>query len=388
MSKDGIQIIDADFHVVEPPDLWSKRLPRRWRDHAPIGTEMGVRDIGVVVAGGSPNRRGVNTDGWNRALQAHMAPREVDYDFARRGWDGETHLEAMDREGIDRAVLFPSRGLFVLGYDTPGFGGGRNLEPELATAIAHAYNDWLAELCAAEPGRLVGAAMVAPHDVSAAAAEVERCVDELGFKAVFLLPGVIGGREWHHRDFDPLWAACESGGVPVCFHGGGPDELTDFGLGHRDNLMMWHTFSHSLGPMSALASFCAGGVLDRFPFLRAAFLEANCSWAPWLLHRLDEHYKEYVGRYEVTLERLPSEAFSACCFVSVEADEKPASLYVQVFGDHNVVFSTDFPHPDSKFPLATDAFLGGDLTRASKERILWDNAVRLYGFEVEAGVQR
>ncbi len=113
--------------------------------------------------------------------------------------------------------------------------------------------------------------------------------------------------------------------------------------------------------MAALVSFCGGGVFDRFPHLRAAFLEANCSWAPWLLHRLDEHYDEYVGRYEITLGRKPSEYFVTNCYVSVEADEAPATLYVETFGNDNVVFSTDYPHPDAKFPHAVDAFLAGPL---------------------------
>ena len=99
--------------------------------------------------------------------------------------------------------------------------------------------------------------------------------------------------------------------------------------------MMWHTFSHCLGPMSALVSMVGGGVFDRFPRLRAGFLEANCSWAPWLVHRLDEHYGEYVGRHEITLSRSPAEVFRSNCWVSIEADEVAAPHFVSTFGDRN-----------------------------------------------------
>ena len=95
-------------------------------------------------------------------------------------------------------------------------------------------------------------------------------------------------------------AECQRLGVPVCFHSGGRTSLTpDFSLGEifGDRLMMWHTFDQPLGVMAAAVSLCGGGVLERFPELRVGLLKGNCSWAPWLLHRLDEHH-EWVGGYE------------------------------------------------------------------------------------------
>src|SRR5262249_60252428 len=108
-------------------------------------------------------------------------------------------------EGLGRAVLFPAGGLFVLGLDTPQMVGAGGLEPPLAAAIARAYNDWLHDFCGARPDRFLGAGMVAPHDVAAATAEARRCVEELGFKAVFLSPGAVNRRPWHHPAYDPLW---------------------------------------------------------------------------------------------------------------------------------------------------------------------------------------
>ena len=73
--------------------------------------------------------------------------------------------------------------------------------------------------------------MVAPHDVDSAVAEARRCVEELGFKAVFLAPGCVNRRPWHDPVYDPLWAECERLGVPICFHGGGQNYLQpDFSL--------------------------------------------------------------------------------------------------------------------------------------------------------------
>src|SRR5262249_45523614 len=116
----------------------------------------------------------------------------------------------------------------------------------------------------------------------------------------------------------------------------------------------------------------------RFPSLRAGFLEANCSWAPWLLWRLDEHY-EWRGRLEnPDLPERPSAYFRRSCYVSIEADEEPARYFVQAFGDENIGFSTDFPHADAKFPHAVDSLLALPLAETTKRRVLWDNCLRLY----------
>ena len=74
----------------------------------------------------------------------------------------------MDAEGLDMAVLYPSRGLFVLGLDSVEQVGPDGLEPEYATAIARAYNDWMKDFCDVAPDRMFGAGMVAPHDVDGA----------------------------------------------------------------------------------------------------------------------------------------------------------------------------------------------------------------------------
>ena len=128
--------------------------------------------------------------------------------------------------------------------------------------------------------------------------EARRCVEELGFKAIFLPPATVNRRPWHHPAYDPLWAEIQRLGVPLSFHGGGQTYLTpDFGLEVLDKLMLWHTFSQPLGIQFVTACLCGGGVLERFPDLKIALLEGNCSWAPWFLYRLDEHW-EWTGWYE------------------------------------------------------------------------------------------
>ena len=178
-----------------------------------------------------------------------------------------------------------------------------------------------------------------------------------GFKAIFLAPGCVNRRPWHHPAYDPLWAEIERLDVPIAFHGGGQTYLTpDFSLGVLDELMMWHTFNQPLGIQFVTVCFCAGGVLERFPNLRVALLEGNCSWAPWLLHRLDEHH-EWTGWYEATdLTMKPSDYFRRSCYLSSRPTRRPRCTTSTGSATDNLVFSTDYPHGDSRVPARRRRF--------------------------------
>ena len=262
------------MHVMEPPDLWERYIAAEWRHAAPIGLSELHRDMRVRVKDHSLTRMGrakpnfAETVGWKPGSDEAFASSEASR------WDPASQLAAMDEEGVDVAVLFPSRGLFVLGLDSTDHVGADGLEPGLAAAIARGYNDWMADYCSASP-RLLGAGLLAPHDVDAAVDEVQRCIETLGFATVFMLPGLVNGRAWHDPAYDPIWRACEALGVPVCFHGGGQNYLQpDYTL-EFDNLMMWHTFGQPVGIMAVTVSITAGGVLQRFPELRVGLLEGQ-----------------------------------------------------------------------------------------------------------------
>ncbi len=344
----GMRVIDGDGHIFEDFEGIGKRLPEPWRS--------------------SP--RGFNRD----TITAPLDHLHVDVgitppgSFDRRVGPKEW-VDFMDDIGLEQAVLFPTAFLAF----------GRLPYPEYAIATSRAYNDWLAEYCAEAPDRMFGAGMLAPHDIEGSVLEARRCVEELGFKAVFLAPGCVNRRPWHHPAYDPLWEEIQRLDVPIAFHGGGQTYLRpDFSLELFDRLMMWHTFNQPLGIQFATVSLCAGGVLERFPDLRVALLEGNCSWAPWLLHRLDEHY-EWTGWYEATdLTMKPSDYFRRNCFLGVEADEDTAIHYVDWFGADNLVFSTDYPHGDSAYPHAVDGFEKLDIPFDAKVRILGENWSRLY----------
>jgi predicted TIM-barrel fold metal-dependent hydrolase len=291
--------------------------------------------------------------------------------FQERGWTSKVQLEAMDTEGIDVAVVYPSRGLFALTIP--------DMEPRLAAAVARAYNDWLHEFCQENPGRLLGAGMISPFDVDDAVGEARRCVRELGFRGVFLRPNEVNGRNWHDPYYEPLWTELETLEVPLGFHEGAGSLLRQVGEQFGANAMLKHVYCHPVEQMLAAGSFCMGGILEHHPTLRVAFLEGNCGWVPFLLWRMDEHWERQGDVYAPELRMAPSEYFKRQCFVSVECDEEPVKYVIDAIGDDRLVFSTDFPHGDSKFPRAVESFLQLSIPEESKRKILWDNCAAYYG---------
>ena len=261
---------------------------------------------------------------------------------AERGWSSEVQLEAMDVEGLDIAVLFPTRGLHTLAEP--------NMDPPFAAALARAYNDWMYDFCAPDPDRLIGAAMVSPFDLDDAVAEVERAVKELGFRAVFMRSNKMTEKPWDDPSFDPLWSALEEYDVAIGFHESSSSGARQVGDHFSPNVMLRRVFAQPVEQMMALASFCGGGVLERHPRLRAAFLEANCAWAPWLLWRLDEAYEREGDICVPELTMAPSEYFKRQCWISVEPDEEPAKYAIDWVGGDKMVFSTDYPHGDLEVP--------------------------------------
>ena len=374
MAKNGFRVLDSDMHIMEPPDLWPRYIDPEFRDRAPVGrTSENVRDLGVMWPQPNPGAR--RTAG--TLHRGHNYDRnQVTYrDHSERGWGPDVQLEAMGIEGIDVAVLYPSRGLSILTQP--------QMDPRFAAAIARAYNDWLHDFCKPDPHRLLGAGMISVHDINDAVAETRRAVEELGFRAVFVRSNIVNGKAWHDPYYEPLWDTLEELGIPLGFHEATGSASRQSGDQFEPNFMLRRVYAQPFEQMLGLGSFVAGGVLERHPELRIAFLEANCSWAPWLLWRLDEGYEREADIFVPELTMAPSEYFKRQCVVSIEPDETPAKYLIEEIGSSQLVFSTDYPHGDSRYPNAVDSFLELTLPDEDKRKILWDNCA---GFYSETGV--
>jgi uncharacterized protein len=371
MAKNGFKILDSDMHIMEPPDLWERYIDRKFQARAPRGvTSTNVRDLRMVYPDGRDWAR--TTTRQNDSARGHNFERNqsVYRGDAELGWTPQVQLEAMEIEGIDVAVLYPTRGLRALVVE--------DMDAEFAAALARAYNDWLYDFCKVEPKRLIGAGMISPYDMNDAIAEARRCAEQLGFRAVFLRANPLVKHQWHDDYYTPLWEALEDLNLALGFHESTGTGKRQIGERLEPNLMLRRVYAQPMEQMLALGSFCAGGVLARHPRLRVAFLEANCSWLPWLLWRLDEGWEREGDVWAPDVKEAPSTYFKRQCVVSVEPDEATVKQVIDHLGGRGIVFSTDYPHGDSKYPDAVNHFLKLTISDEDKRQILWDNCAVYY----------
>ncbi|MFQ5682501.1 MAG: amidohydrolase family protein [Candidatus Binatia bacterium] len=366
--KNGLKIIDSDMHVREPRDLWEKYIEPEWRDRAPRIVSATFRSSAMVLLEGKilkgypPTHRGGIFDATR--IDAEIV------DARSRGFDSVSQIEAMDKEGLDVAVLYPSIGLGIMMREA--------MDPKLAAAIARAYNNWLYEFCQQDPARMKGVAMISLHDVTEAVKEARRTVTELGFVGVFARPEPLRSLPWHSRYYDTLWSVLEELGVPLGFHSAAASgELPQTGDRFGDNLLLRHICGHPMENMLAMVDIICGGVLERHPRLKVAFLECYSGWVSFWLNRMDVAVKK-SPKAPIT-QMKPSEYFKRQCWVATEV-EPELTMVTHLFGDDNIVYSTDYPHGDSDFPHAVDELLELEgVSIETKKKILWKNCARLYG---------
>jgi predicted TIM-barrel fold metal-dependent hydrolase len=221
-------------------------------------------------------------------------------------------------------------------------------------------------------------ALVPQLDVTAAMEEARFGVEQLGMRGVFLRPNPIGGRTLDNPVFEPLWSLIEDLDVPLVLHEGTTQNLPQVGLDRYDNFLFRHVCSHAFEAQMAVLSLLCGRVLERHPRLRVVTVEAGCGWVPYWLERLDEHMEEW-GHASAPLKEKPSTYFKRQWVVSMDPEETTMAAVVMCIGDDNLIFSTDYPHPDHKFEgIVGNVSNREDLSDQSKAKILGLNAARAF----------
>ena len=366
MAKNGFKVIDAELHVMEPADLWDRYIDAEFKSRAPRRMSETRWDIRTVVEG---EVMSATVDEAEEQVLAERYAEEIAADF-----DPASYLRAMDNEGLDLAVLYPTSGMYITAKN--------GMDPRFAEAACRAYNDWLFDyIQAGDTRRLFGAAALSPHDVETAQIEARRAVEKLDFKALFLRPNMYNGRAWHEPYYDPLWATAQDLDVPIGFHETAGSRMPAAGADRFPNdIGIAHIATHSIEQMMACMDVIMGGVMERFPRLQFAFLEGQCGWLPFWLDRMDDHYewRHPLGEMQ-HLKLEPSEYFQRQGYAAVEAGETFVSHVVEVLGDDRLVTTSDFPHGDAKYPHGIDTFMQLPLSETSMKKILWDNPARLYG---------
>lgn len=271
-------------------------------------------------------------------------------------------LADMDAHGVD---------VQVLSLTVPGIQG--IADAEAAVEAARAANDYLATAVAAHPDRFRGFAALPLQDPAAAAAELHRCVRELGFCGA-LVNDTTNGQYLDEPRFEPVWQALENLGVSLYLHPGASVEPWSVVNDHPElGGALWEWQARVGGHAMRLLF---GGVFDRHPGARV-ILGHMGEFLPFQLSRFDSRYATLKER---KLAFLPSEYFGRNIFITTSGVCSPAALAgaVMAMGEDAVLFAIDYPYESTATAVA---FLDtAPLSAVAREKIAWRNAERLLGF--------
>jgi predicted TIM-barrel fold metal-dependent hydrolase len=370
-------VIDADGHVCEPVDLWERELPPSMRERGPrvrwsdgAGTQQVLVEDHVAIPMGLA---GLGNAGMHANQEFGNALRYPD-DLNPGGWDAAERLAVMDAEGIDMAVLYCGLGQSLGGFD----------DVDLAIASHRVWNDWIADWTAADPDRLIGTAVIPPHDPAAAAREVERA-DGLGLVAGVVRPNPVFGVSLWSPHFDPMYEALAGTGMPLGLHGAGLFDVDGVSKRMVDLMALGthHALILFMDQYLTLAGLVYGGVFERHPDLQVLVLECGGGWIAHWMDRFDEFLEAYDWALTAPLSLTPSEYFRRNCVISFDPGERTMGAMADLAGEDNLIWASDFPHSDAKYPGVVDELMErvDDLPAERQRKIVGANAARVYRIE-------
>ncbi len=368
-------VIDADAHVEEHELTFSdKYLDPAFRAQRPQVVGMDGLAYWMIEEQLFPRRLGrgchnlgtPTSIGGKRTLFTQTKPESLESLELR---DPRARLGDMDAEDLKVAVLYPT---LFLAYPL-------TVSPSLATAMCAAYNRWMADATGGND-RLRWAAVVNLDELSAAVRQV-REAKKLGAVAVMVL-GTAGDRLLDDPALLPFFEAVAQEELTLAVHVG-------WACPSLSNLyadLYTATVLPFLAPvLMGFASLLGGGILDRFPTLRVAFLEAGCEWVHFMVHRLDHRFTFAKSMAKI----IPQTAPRAACppqeylrrgnlYFSTEVEDALLPQVIELVGEGQIIFGSDMPHGDRERFAAKTLLSRTDLSDAAKRKILEENPRRLY----------
>jgi predicted TIM-barrel fold metal-dependent hydrolase len=128
-----------------------------------------------------------------------------------------------------------------------------------------------------------------------------------------------------------------------------------------------------------MAAFFGSGIMDRHQNLKLAILESGFGWIPFWSKRMEDQVT-YMGYVAEGLKRSMWEYTTDGRFLAVvvlHEGEDMVRMVNELCGDHLLMFSSDYPHAESRFPDSVDIVVGRDtLSEDTKKKLFWDNAAR------------
>ena len=382
---DDVEVIDADTHFTEPPDLWTSRAPAAYKDRVlhieerngvPTWVVDGV-ELGFAKGGGV-----VDHDGGKIPF---LDSADKGMDWVHPGaWDVNARLAVMDECGIHAQVLFPN---------AVGLGGHRlNTEVKdeaLRLLCIEIYNDAMAQIQEESNRRFLPMPVMPAWDVDKCVKETERCAG-LGLRGINMTsdPQDLGSPDLANRDWDPFWEVCADLHMPVHFHIGSSNTAMDF-YGNY----FWESQDEYVKPAiggamlflnsaRVVINTVFAGIFDRFPALQMVAVESGVGWVPFILETMNYELLENAPQHAAELSKLPSEYFRSNWHATFWFEEHQGDVQglLDKVGDDRVLFETDFPHPTCLYPspLETVADKMRALRPETRRRVMGENAARLY----------
>jgi uncharacterized protein len=280
--------------------------------------------------------------------------------------DVEARVRDMDEEGVDVQLMLP--GLPPATEDV-----------EIELAFIRANHRYTNDFCSRYSHRLKSLIVVSNRAIAQSVQEIRSWARAPW--AVGIQPNLTVGFPLDHPDLEPIWAAASEAGLCVAHH-----SFTSGYPGYRDlwdNPFIGRTASHPWAAMRAIAAFFGAGIMDRHPNLRFCILESGFGWLPFWAARMDDQsiYMSYA--VPQSLMRKPSEYMTSGRFFAslvIHEGEKMTKMVTNFLGDSVLMYSSDYPHAESRFPESTDQVLAWkSLKSDTMRKIMWDNAVACFG---------
>jgi predicted TIM-barrel fold metal-dependent hydrolase len=308
----GTAVFDSCSYVLEPPAIWEQHLDPAYRVAARSAFYFHMDPSGVIttiVNGKSAKplnasrlfRQAIWRPGMTVEQIGDLDPRAF-HPINPGAWEAKARLKDMDAMGIGQALLFPTT--FAEYFPLVE-------NPDLAQALARAYNDWLLAFASADPKRLAPVAVLPMQDTGFAIAELRR-IAKAGFKAVFIRPAYYSGGFLSHKRYNPLWQELETLDVAACIHaspGSASPEWTSTGpYVERVALKMaiGHNVAEAVAPAmdnaTALSAFAFCGHMEDYPKLKLAFAGSGAALIPLTLEKSETYLTVASYIRDVSLE--------------------------------------------------------------------------------------
>jgi predicted TIM-barrel fold metal-dependent hydrolase len=357
VTVDRIYSCDDHLDIFSAPrDLWSARLPAKYRERGPLVEERGghaVWRVGDAILGISGSMEGVPT-----ALDRVSGLENA----AFRPSDPVLRMQDMERDGIWASIVYGPAAIVRFPIE----------EREHLLAVLRAWNDWAAEeFNRPLPDRLSALPFLPATSPDDAVAELERCV-ALGHRGAVLSPFEADLRD---PAWDRLWAAAAASGLPLSFHIGGGTRVDPRRRG-------WQIAGFAaVAPLQLdepLAVMVFSGALERHPDLRLVLAESGIGWLPYFVARMDATFEKHC-RHDGAIRTRPSELFRRQVFATFEEEPFGPQL-IPLLGPDNFMWACDYPHPDSTWPHSRQAIEHalGKLPPEDLRKVTAENCRSLY----------